>query len=353
MLPVLVAKHPCEEDEFFVAVERGERIHQRVDALGIVRAVNDEVRPAAQELEPSGPLGVGKPLVNGLVRELVPAARAQRAAHVDDRQRVQELILAEKPQVVRPAAAVFELLTVERGRNALKLFLRGDRESHVLLRALFARDVLHTLALAEEHGVCAVLDDAAFLRGDLLDRVAENGRVLQADVRHDADLRRGDDVCRVHAPAEADLKRDDVALLLHEVEEGDGRHDLKARGHFAHALRRVPHGVCERNEGVVVDLFPVHAHALVEAQQVRRGIEPRAVPRALEHGGEHRGGRALAVRARDVDEFELLLGIAEQTQKLARARKARRALLPVVELQIFEGLLNGLQVFHIVHLYFL
>ena len=45
--------------------------------------------------------------------------------------------------------------------------------------------------------------------------------------------------------------------------------------------------------------------------------------------------------------------IAEQAQKLARARKARRALLPVVELQIFEGLLNGLQVFHIVHLYFL
>ena len=255
--------------------------------------------------------------------------------------------------MVRPAAAVFELLTVERGRNALKLFLRGDCESHVLLRALFARDVLHALALAEEHGVRAMLDDAALLRGDLLDRVAENGRVLQADVRHDADLRRGDDVRRVHAPAEADLERDDVALLLHEVQKGDGRHDLKARGHFAHALRRVPHGVCERNEGVVVDLFPVHAHALVEAQQVRRGIEPRAVPRALEHGGEHRGGRALAVRARDVDEFEFLLGIAEQTQKLARARKARRALLPVVELQIFEGLLNGLQVFHIVHLYFL
>ena len=154
-------------------------------------------------------------------------------------------------------------------------------------------------------------------------------------------------------PAETDLKRDDVALLLHEVQKGDGRHDLKTRGHFTHALRCVPHGVCERNEGLIVDLFPVHAHALVEAQQVRRGIEPRAVPRAPEHGGEHRGGTALAVCARDVDEFELLLGIAEQTQKLARARKARRALLPVVELQIFEGLLNGLQVFHIVHLYFL
>lgn len=45
LLPVLVAKHPCEEDEFFVAVERGERIHQRVDALGIVRAVNVKSGP--------------------------------------------------------------------------------------------------------------------------------------------------------------------------------------------------------------------------------------------------------------------------------------------------------------------
>ena len=91
----------------------------------------------------------------------------------------------------------------------------------------------------------------------------------------------------------------------------------------------------------------------MEAQQVRRGIEPGAAAVGTGQAVQKGGRGALAVCARDVDEFELLLGIAEQTQKLARARKARRALLPVVELQIFEGLLNGLQVFHIVHLYFL
>ena len=234
-----------------------------------MRAVDDEVRPAAQKLEPPGPLRGGKAFVDGLIRELVPAARAQRVAHVDDRQCVQKLILAKKAQVVRPAAAVLEDLTVERGRNALELFLRGDREGHTLLRAFFTRDVFYALALAEEHGVRAVLDDAALLRGDLLDRVAENGRVLKADVRHDADFRRGNDVRRIHAPAEADFERDDVAPLLHKVQKGDGRHDLKARGHFAHLLRRVPHGVRERDEGFIVDLFPVHAHALVETQQVR------------------------------------------------------------------------------------
>ena len=171
--------------------------------------------------------------------------------------------------------------------------------------------------------------------------------MLKANVRHDADLRRGNDVRRIHAPAETDLERDDIALLLHEVQKGNGRHDLKARGHLAHLLGRVPHGVRECDEGLVVNFLSVHAHALVKAQQVRRGVEPCAVPRAPQHRGEHRGGRALAVRARDVDESELLLRIAEQTQKLARARKSRRALLPVVELQILEGLLNGLQLFHV------
>ena len=317
-----------------------------------MRAVYDEIGAAAQKFEPPRPLCGGETLIDGRIGELVPAALAQGKAYVDDRERVQKLIFAEETQVERAVSAVAENLPVERGGNARKLALRGDGEGDVLARASLTRDVLNALRLAEEHGVRAMLDDAALLRRDLLKCVAENGGVLKADVRHDADLRRGNDVCRVHAPAETDLESDDVALLLHKVEEGDGGHDLKARGHFAHALRRCAHGVRERDEGSIVNLAPAHAHALVEAQQVRRGIESRAVPRALEHGGEHRGGRTLAVRAGNVDEFEFFLRVAEQAQQLIRAGQARLALLPVVELQIFEGLVDGLQFFHIVHLYF-
>ena len=93
--------------------------------------------------------------------------------------------------------------------------------------------------------------------------------------------------------------------------------------------------------------------ALIEADEIGAGVQARLVSGLCEHTGQHRAGRTLAVRAGNVDEFELFLRVAEQAQQLIRAGQARLALLPVVELQIFEGLVDGLQFFHIVHLYFL
>ena len=115
----------------------------------------------------------------------------------------------------------------------------------------------------------------------------------------------------------------------------------------------VQHLLVQAGQGARRDHLAVDLEPLTEVHHIGADGQAGLIACRRQDRRGHRRKAALAVCARDVDEFELLLGIAEQTQKLARARKARRALLPVVELQIFEGLLNGLQVFHIVHLYFL
>src|SRR5688572_25952502 len=54
------------------------------------------------------------------------------------------------------------------------------------------------------------LDDARLLGGDLLDRVAEDGRVLQIEGSNDGD-EGGDDVGRVEGAAQADLDCGELA----------------------------------------------------------------------------------------------------------------------------------------------
>ena len=79
--------------------------------------------------------------------------------------------------------------------------------------AAFLEDGLHGRLLAVDDGVAAGLDDAGLRRGDLLERVAENLGVVEADVAENGGLGGQDDVRRVEFAAHADLADDDVALL--------------------------------------------------------------------------------------------------------------------------------------------
>ena len=76
----------------------------------------------------------------------------------------------------------------------------------------------------------------------------------------------------------------------------------------------------------------------MEAIDVGRGVQSGAVAGLLQDGGGHRCGASLAVGARDVDEFQLLFGIAHAGQQLSGAPQTGRAALPADRMDVFNGL---------------
>ena len=67
----------------------------------------------------------------------------------------------------------------------------------------------------------------------------------------------------------------------------------------------------EPDDVLVGDRLAIDLDALIEAHQVRRGVEPDAIAGAPQDVGEARSHRALAVRAGDVDGFVATVGVAE------------------------------------------
>ena len=70
-------------------------------------------------------------------------------------------------------------------------------------------------------------------------------------------------------------------------------------------LQRKPRGVLhargELRDAVFRNQVAVDADAFAKIHQMRRGVEPDTVTGRLQHGGRHRGGRPLTVRAADVE----------------------------------------------------
>jgi hypothetical protein len=123
--------------------------------------------------------------------------------------------------------------------------------------------------------------DAGLLRRDLLQRVAEERLVIEAEAGDAADQRSVDDVGRVEASAEPDLDHAGIGGRAREREEGGGRGRLEEAG--ADVLASVEHLGQQGCERGVVDQPAGDADALVEADQVRAGIDMDAVSGRLQH----------------------------------------------------------------------
>ena len=156
--------------------------------------------------------------------------------------------------------------------------------------------------------------------------------MLQIHIRDDGALRRLDDVRRVQPASEAHFQHDDLALFESEDQQrhdGDALEDggfvLHLLDLYRHQIRRVLH--------IFVGHVPaVDLHALVVADQMRRRIQARMITRRAQHGFQHGGGAALAVRAGDMDVFQLLMRVTEQMQQFLYARKPQTAAHPVRDL---------------------
>ena len=219
-------------------------------------------------------------------------------------------------------AAVKDLSLQARGDGA-----DGGEIGAIQRRALFVAGVLdhrfHRGLLAVEGAGPPGLDDAGFRLRDGLHGVAQELRVVQADVGDDGALGVLDGVRRVPVAAHAHLQHHDVALLPLEVLEAQGGDQLELRGMLGHGVGMGPHVFRQCAQVVVGDLNAVHLHALVEADDVGRGVEPRAIARPREDGGQHRRGGALAVGARDVNELQVVLRVAQPREQLPDPLQSR------------------------------
>ena len=226
-------------------------------------AVEHEPRRAPQQFKPRRPAHLRQTRAHGRVRD-APAARAQRRHRLERDGRVAQLVRAEQRQRIFRAA-------VGEGLPVHAVGQRHDggcvrlRERDAPLRADLVQDGAHLRRLRIADGARAGLEDARLLARDLLERIAEDLRVVEADVRDDGARRRGDDVRRVEPAAETDLQHHNIAPPPPEPQHGRRRHELELRRRVVHGsdarLQRLAHGgkLCVRYR-CAVDL-----HALSEA----------------------------------------------------------------------------------------
>ena len=191
-------------------------------------------------------------------------------------------------------------------------------------RLAFGRDAGDDVArFGGQHaadGGDARLDDAGFFTGDQGQGVSELLGVVEAD--------RGDngdgwpaDVGGIQAAAESHFEHHRVALCLGEAEERDRGHDVEERGTaardargFGFAIERfdgAAHSFREQPEFVERAWLAVDGDAFGDRFQVGRGVEGRAEPGGAKDRGRHGGRRPFALGARDMDDSQAVLGIAE------------------------------------------
>ena len=132
-----------------------------------------------------------------------------------------------------------------------------------------------------------------------------------------------DDVGRIEPAAHADLEHDRAGPLLGEVQQTHRRGDLEER-QPAFVLAKdvafepfdgVAQLVHQRDHLGRRRRLAVDRESLLQAVQVRRGIEPCPHTRSTERRGRHRGGRTLALGARDVDDRQPGMRVAQPAEQ--------------------------------------
>jgi len=166
----------------------------------------------------------------------------------------------------------------------------------------------------------AGLQDPGLLAGDRGVGVPQHLRVVQAD-RRDRAHRGREHVRGVQPPAEPDLDHGPAHRVPREDIERERSGDLEerartgARQRFDRVQAFVQLGLGEP--------AAVHADALAEVDQVRRRVEPGALPGGAQHALDQGAHTALAVRARHVHRVEAPLRVPEPGQQLARALESQ------------------------------
>ena len=114
----------------------------------------------------------------------------------------------------------------------------------------------------------------------------------------DAGHCRPHDVGRIEPAAQADLDDGGRRRRARKRQKSGGGGHLEEAG--ADPVRHRQHLAEQRRQRSIVDQPPSHPDTLVEADEVRRGIDMDVAPRRLDRGAQKGAGRPFAVGAGDV-----------------------------------------------------
>ena len=190
--------------------------------------------------------------------------------------------------------------------------------------------------------------DAGLFKGNLLQRVAKQRAVVQADGRNNGKLRH-QKVGGIKPAAKAGFYNGDVHMLIGKPAEGHAGGDFKEtqvlRLKVRFPLLKERLNVLPRNH------FPVNTCPLPEIHQVRRRVKASLVPCSSERRGQHVGHGALAIGPRHMNGPELprrtTQHLIEPNHPL-QPRLVRPGLEPLLlhRRESLEDILNQLLVFH-------
>ncbi len=198
------------------------------------------------------------------------------------------------------------------------------------------------LLLLRDHDGHAGTQNAGLLECDLCQRRSELLGVVERDRRDDRQLRPVDHVGRVEPAAEANLEQQHIGRILGEREKGRSRCDLELRdvvgtvrclGADQHVDQLI------LGDGVRLATRIGQLDALMEAHQVRRGVDVHARARRLQHRLEIGGDGSLAVGAGDVHaRRKPLVRVAELRQQPLDASERQIDQLGMQQFQLGEEL---------------
>ena len=143
--------------------------------------------------------------------------------------------------------------------------------------------------------------------------------MVEVDIGNHRDARVSD-VGRVQAPAHAHLEHHKGHPRAGEVQESRSGQVLKETGTLGQRLfaEKPVHRLPDFGEGpgkvLVRDFTAIHPDSFIDANQVRRRVEPRVVARLLENARQNGRRGAFAIRARDNGCRILSLRVAERGQ---------------------------------------
>ena len=208
-------------------------------------------------------------------------------------------------------------MAVALARTRIDLRVIGDAEER---RADLRADALNHgapwLARIANEGN-AGLGDAGLVARDLLERLAQDIGMVEADVGDDRNIRR-DEVRPVERTADADLDHGDVDLRDLEGNKREREQGLVVRRPPHLARRRFDcraHRFQHAGELFFGERPPVDARTFRHRGEMRFGVQPRSLSRGGQRRGEHRRSRAFAARAADVQGPVPQLRLAEMPQQ--------------------------------------
>ena len=239
-------------------------------------SVYNEYRVPAQHLEPGGPAGGQQAPADRLAVQL-PALAPQHLHGLQHHGGVLHLVLAHQGDAhVRPIL-IGEALPGQIELLGDDLAEIGVIQRRILLRAhLLKHPVRLRIAAVQDHAA-AGLDDARLGPGDIGHGGPQLRHVVQTHGRDDGDLRHVDDIGGVQLAAHAHLQHHDFAPAPGEPDHGQGGHQLKLRGGVLHGPGVGEDILRQLRQLLVGNLLPVDLHPLVEAVDIWRGVQSRAV----------------------------------------------------------------------------